>query len=570
MGKRLTGRPTSTHSSSKVSLKSQTSFEDLPAAALQRLTEASASQRSHPQSHRHGKHQHQKLLHQVGEWLQVQKGKSATRTANRANKGPRRAAAGADGSTDHFPDDSDAGAISLGDLEKILEANMNLDDSKRTPTGSPKLGPRKPSYGPRRPSLTSRSRPSSRRMSKAYASSDTEFFDGDVLVPSCDVVLDNTKTLSYAGGAAASEMSLPAQGQRADKEAKAWATFKSEILRLAHTLRLKGWRRVPLENGADIEVERLSGALTNAVYVVSPPSIFSEPKEDERKKKKPAKLLLRIYGPQVEHLIDREAELAILRRLARKKIGPRLLGTFKNGRFEEYFASTTLTWDDLRVPETSKQIAKRMRELHDGIDLLEKERDDGPFVFRNWDKWVDRCEHVIKFLDNQILCEGHATGDDKAASWKKKGYVCGVEWKTFRKMVENYRKWLYGKYDGADGLRNKLFFAHNDVRLLYSTMLQNYHRLTRIRRNMATFSAFFQQPSHLSCSQRIAISNWSSLTSSTLLPTRQVWSLQTTSQSGATTTTIQLNRTPATPNSTQPQKNNAASSTPTSTTVHST
>ncbi|OBT52549.1 hypothetical protein VE04_07752, partial [Pseudogymnoascus sp. 24MN13] len=51
--------------------------------------------------------------------------------------------------------------------------------------------------------------------------------------------------------------------------------------------------------------------------------------------------------------------------------------------------STTLTPKDLRDPETSKQIAKRMRELHDGIELLETERDEGPFVWRNWDKWVE-------------------------------------------------------------------------------------------------------------------------------------------------------------------------------------
>lgn len=90
------------------------------------------------------------------------------------------------------------------------------------------------------------------------------------MVPSCDAVLDNSKTLSYTGG---STESLPESGGTTEKVAKEqdWSVFKSEIVRLAHTLRLKGWRSVPLERGGDIEVERLSGALTNAVYVVSPP-----------------------------------------------------------------------------------------------------------------------------------------------------------------------------------------------------------------------------------------------------------------------------------------------------------
>lgn len=327
---------------------------------------------------------------------------------------------------------------------------MAISSPRQTPTASPKLRPRRPSYV-------------SRKRLTRTASSDTDFFEGDAIVPSCDVVLDNSKILGYTCGAATSDVNIAAPpGRRAEKEAKAWVTFKSEILRLAHTLRLKGWRRVPLDGGANIEVERLSGALTNAVYVVSPPKSTSA-QQDSTSKKPPSKLLLRVYGPQVEHLIDREAELGILRRLARKKIGPRLLGTFRNGRFEEYFPSTTLTAADLRVPETSKQIAKRMRELHDGIELLEQERDEGPFVWRNWDKWVERCEHVISFLDAQISNAASDPTASKSELWKQRGLVCGVEWPVFRRMVETYRAWLNEKYGGVGGLREKLVFAHNDV-----------------------------------------------------------------------------------------------------------
>lgn len=175
------------------------------------------------------------------------------------------------------------------------------------------------------------------------------------------------------------------------------------------------------------------------------------------------KLLLRIYGPQVEHLIDRESELQILRRLARKRIGPRLLGTFLNGRFEEFFHARTLTAHDLRIPETSKQIAKRMRELHEGIELLEEEREAGPFVWRNWDKWVDRCEEVITWLDNQILSGTTSSASARTEAWKQRGLICGVEWSGFRQMVNRYRAWLDEQYGGTERLRQQLVFAHNDV-----------------------------------------------------------------------------------------------------------
>lgn len=69
-----------------------------------------------------------------------------------------------------------------------------------------------------------------------------------------------------------SQTNLHNPNKRALREKETWLRFKNEIVRLAHTLKLKGWRQVPLDRGGDIEVERLSGALTNAVYVVKPPT----------------------------------------------------------------------------------------------------------------------------------------------------------------------------------------------------------------------------------------------------------------------------------------------------------
>jgi choline kinase len=175
--------------------------------------------------------------------------------------------------------------------------------------------------------------------------------------------------------------------------------------------------------------------------------------------------LLRIYGPQVEHLIDRESELKILQRLARKRIGPRLLGTFTNGRFEEFLHAKALTAKELRQPDTSKQIAKRMRELHEGIDLLKEEREAGPFVWQNWDKWVQRCEQVVTWLDQQVKECNQEQIQSPADKWKKRGFVCGVEWPLFRQTIEKYRTWLEEQYGGIDKINERLVFAHNDVSL---------------------------------------------------------------------------------------------------------
>jgi choline kinase len=455
VAKRLSGRPPPP--SSHGSISSQKSIEDLPAAAMDESP--TSGHKATQRQHHHSKHD--RLLSQVAEWLQAEKAKRAARKAKKHSTSTATLPDGIDGVTLRpSSQSSDSSTLSLEKLQRILENNMS--EFVPSPSASPMLGARRSSNAPRR---------SHSKTLMRTASSDTEYYDGDVIVPSCDVVLDNSKTLSYTGGAilSASDTNLAGTSKKAEKERKAWSTFKEEILKLAHTLRLKGWRRIPLENGDHIEVERLSGALTNAVYVVSPPKKLPPPKSGSEAgsvpKTSPSRVLLRIYGPQVEHLIDRENELSILRRLARKKIGPRLLGTFLNGRFEEYFESITLTSADLRVPDTSKQIAKRMRELHDGIDLLPKEREGGPFVWKNWDKWVERCEFVITFLDNQILSGKAGPPGSKAEA---RGLVCGVEWPVFRGVIDKYRKFVDEQYGGAAGVRKQLVFAHNDVSLVFS------------------------------------------------------------------------------------------------------
>ncbi|KAI6249308.1 Choline kinase [Erysiphe necator] len=284
------------------------------------------------------------------------------------------------------------------------------------------------------------------------------------VVPFCDVYLDNSNTISLLlrpTDPTPSNYSLDLKS-KPDKNLTHWIDFKTEILKLAQNLKLDGWQNIPVECAQHIGVERVSGALTNAVYVISQPTFLrsiSSGHEDQHAKHSSDKALLRIYGHQFNQLIDRENELRILKRLAQKNIGPKVLGTFKNGRFEEYFHAKTLGAEDIRNIDTSKQIAKRMRELHDGVELLEQERNEGPFVWRNWDKWIDRCEEIMKILDDSVRThEQHGI----LRNWKTRGFVCGVEWPQFKSAAEKYRKWL-NDYCGKENIRQNLVFAHNDT-----------------------------------------------------------------------------------------------------------
>ncbi|ODA83142.1 hypothetical protein RJ55_01652 [Drechmeria coniospora] len=410
--------------------------------------QAQLGSQHHHQSHHRSQHYGEKLLAQVGEWLEREKQKAAVRrkkpTHRRKSKSPpvdqHQAAVDPISGRQRSPSvDSQSSDVSLGRLESILADSMAQLGLTSIPKHAPKV-----------------SRPKRRPPFQRAASSDTDYVDGDAIVPDCDAWLDNSKTLGYSGGGVTTDD----LDEKAEKEREAWLSFKNEIIRIAHTLRLKGWRRVPLESGTAIVVERLSGALTNAVYVVTPPKEMTEVDG----KKPPPKLLLRIYGPQVEHLIDRDNELKVLQRLARKKIGPRLLGTFRNGRFEQYFNAITLNWSDLREPETSRQIAKRMRELHDGIDLLPSERENGAGVWKNWDQWLDNVAKITKFLDAQLeagVDSGRA--DSVAHAWMSNGHVCGVPWPQFLDIVTKYRSFLESSYKDEKTVKDRLVFAHSDT-----------------------------------------------------------------------------------------------------------
>ncbi|KAG6074833.1 hypothetical protein E4U15_005937 [Claviceps sp. LM218 group G6] len=440
--RRLGGRPTSGRSSFS---------ENLTALRPDEEAAVSANHQHHSQRHHYYA---EKLLAQVSDWLEHEKGKRSAarkpRSHRRKSKSPQdqdqTSASGTysvRGRSDSL--DSQSSHISFEKLEDILQSSLSS------------LGlnsiPQHPSKFPRR------RRGSSKPGLHRAASSDTDYVDGDAIVPSCDAWLDNSKTLSYTGGAASTDDLLSCQ---LDKDSDAWLVFKNEIIRIAHTLRLKGWRRISLGSGDLIDVERLSGALTNAVYVVTPPKNLGESAEG---RKTPEKILLRVYGPQVEHLIDRENELKVLQRLARKKIGPRLLGTFKNGRFEQYFNAITLTPAHLREPDTSKSIAKRMRELHDGIDLLPLEREGGPNVWRNWDQWLANVAKITTYLDQQYERDRDAQSEGASVvhAWKENGYVCGVPWEQFLQMVVKYRTHVESCYKTKRTIKDRLVFAHNDT-----------------------------------------------------------------------------------------------------------
>lgn len=220
--------------------------------------------------------QHNSLLNQIFTWLQTEKAKLAsTTTSERGSESAK--SAGQTAAPFTLGNNDSSGASSEKDFPGSYrsESALALDKLERI-IAQHSLGSKEYLLGP--PSWRSRGAwPSSKRSFKGLrrgSASDSDTSDIDPPVPSADVTLDNSKTLLYTGGEADSDVDmLPAgsSSKPASKDREYWFHFKSEIVRLTHTLEFKGWRRVPLDAGGEVEVVRLSGALTNAVYVVSPP-----------------------------------------------------------------------------------------------------------------------------------------------------------------------------------------------------------------------------------------------------------------------------------------------------------
>ena len=179
------------------------------------------------------------------EWLNEEKSR---RKRRKTTKGSQQALPDTPNETPSLEPNGDDKEPDLSKLEHILSAFV-----KGSVMSTPKLAPKSPHILPRKGSI-------GRMLKRSNAptlSSDTEFFGDEVLVPNVETILDNTKALAYAGGTGEDE----ASGNTKKKDQKNWNQFKEDVLTITHTLGLKGWRRIPMNSAADIDVARLSGKI---------------------------------------------------------------------------------------------------------------------------------------------------------------------------------------------------------------------------------------------------------------------------------------------------------------------
>ena len=131
-----------------------------------------------------------------------------------------------------------------------------------------------------------------------------------------------------------------------------------------------------------VTFKRLTTAMTNSVYIISHPI----------PDRSPQKILLRVYGEGVEHILNRFEELEWFIKLSEAGVGPKLLATFSNGRFEEYIESVPLTPKMMRNEEISERIAVAMAQFHSFQVKGE------PVIWKRIEGWRCEAEEAFRSL----------------------------------------------------------------------------------------------------------------------------------------------------------------------------
>lgn len=217
--------------------------------------------------------------------------------------------------------------------------------------------------------------------------------------------------------------------------------FARDLLAILVALRVPGWHKTQVTPEL-LSIRKVSGALTNAIFFVSCPTVAHVPT-----------LLLRIYGPSSGSLISRSHELRMLHILSsRCHFGPRVYGTFTNGRIEEYFESVTLVPSDLRDKKTSQWIASRMAELHSvDISVVEGPLTVSSLEGKSWELGVKKNVKAWMPTAREVL--GHHNVSEATRR------TLNID--HFYELWVRYLRWLshVEKVEGA----SRRVFAHNDT-----------------------------------------------------------------------------------------------------------
>ncbi|KAL3178051.1 hypothetical protein MRX96_038589 [Rhipicephalus microplus] len=199
------------------------------------------------------------------------------------------------------------------------------------------------------------------------------------------------------------------------------------------------WKSI---SSRDMVFKSVSGGLSNLLYYCSLPETHT-PLYGE-----PSQVLMRMYGQIPSEGSDTTVtESVICTLLSERNLGPKLYGVFPGGRLEEYIPARALTLQQLKDPEISLLISKKLARVHVLQAPLVKEP---TWLFNNMNRWLKeflaKTESPIVFCHNDLQ-EGNILFMDGPGP-KEENMVfidyeyCAYNYRGFD-IANHFCEWMY-------------------------------------------------------------------------------------------------------------------------------
>ncbi|GFT22026.1 choline kinase alpha [Nephila pilipes] len=162
--------------------------------------------------------------------------------------------------------------------------------------------------------------------------------------------------------------------------------MRDQAYRICRDYLSGSWKSI---SSSDMVFRSISGGMSNFLYYCSLPETHT-PLVGE-----PHQVLMRMYGQIHEGVEAKVTESVIFMMLSERNLGPKLYGIFPGGRLEEYIPARAMTCDELKAPEMSATIARKLAKVHTLNVPINKEP-----------KWLfDKMQNWMNFAKNEIRLE---------------------------------------------------------------------------------------------------------------------------------------------------------------------
>jgi choline/ethanolamine kinase len=178
----------------------------------------------------------------------------------------------------------------------------------------------------------------------------------------------------------------------------------------------------------------ISGGMSNQLFCCSLPDHVKLVNGE------PTQALLRLYG---DRNCDITLQVQIFELLSKKDLGPKLYGSFEDGRLEEFLPASSLTCDELMNHDISSIIARKLAAVH-SLNVPNMDSNSS-WLMARFHEWLSFINEHKKQNPNQYTTQEQSS-------------------KVARKLMTiDFEKEINFLEQVLDGSRSPIVFSHNDL-----------------------------------------------------------------------------------------------------------